>query len=195
LRDQAALDQAGDDQASLDPTPDGALPAVCPLTPTGSAPSSAPPSPQSPLPGGSDRDSFPQSPATLSPAMSAPSVATFMAPAAAVVSATHPLPHAEGSAEGVPAGSVAAPPCDGRPVGRPLTARANPAPAWPDARYGSRMPRPAGRRPRRAADPVAWVRGAEAVGWRANSAPGRAGLSMPILLRYRNTTPAESPVP
>ncbi len=180
--DQAALDQAEDDQAALDPTRAGALLAVCPRSPPGSAPSSTPESPQSPLPSRLDRDSFPPSPPALSPATPAPAAAAIVAPAAAAVPATHHRPHAEGSA----AGSIAAPSCDGRPAGRRPPAVANPAPVWPDARGGSRTLRPASRSARQAADLLARAGRAEAVGWHANSAPSRAGLRMPILLRYRN---------
>ncbi len=176
--DQAALDQAADDQAALDPTRAGALLAVCPLSPPGSAPSSAPESrPQSPLSSRPDRDSFPLPSAALSPVTPAPLAAAIMAPAAAAVPATLRRPCADVG--------LAAPLRDGRPAGRRSLAGVNPPPAWLAVRGGARTLLPASRQVRQAADPPARVRRAETAGWDANSSLSRAGRRTSISLRYR----------
>jgi hypothetical protein len=138
LRDQAARDQAGDDQAALVPSPAGALPADGALSPPGSAPSPAPRSPQSPLPSQSDRDAFPPSPPALAPATPGPAAGAILAPAAAAVPTPHPQPRPEGNASG----RAAAPPCDAGPAGRPSPPGAEPAPAWLGVRSGSRAAAP-----------------------------------------------------
>ncbi len=186
LRDQAALDQAGDvqaetDQASLDLTLAGALLADGPLSPPGSALSSAPQSPQSPLPSQSDRDSLPQSPPALSPATPALSTAAIAAPAAAAAPPPRHQARADASVA-APLAKADLPAADPRPgpILRPFGGM---------ARGGSRALLPASRSAGQAADPVARVGGAEAVGWDANSALSRAGRRTPILFRYRTDKP------
>jgi hypothetical protein len=186
LRDQAALDRAADDltetdptetdQALLDPTPAGAPPPGCALSPPGSAPSSALEScPQSPLPSRPDSDSVPHLPAALSPAAPTPSAAPIVAPATAAASPPRHPDRADGSVAAPPAGTalLAADPRPApilRPLGRRFgvdRARCGPARRGQDKR------------------PIR-LREVQAVGWDTNSGLSRAGRLTSISLRYKN---------